>query len=172
MITISRDHITLLHKMGKKQSREKATKMLYIWDSPNVENNWIHLCNMWIFHCVTASVKYLMEQEKQECIPEEKEKQVNLTCWTALPWWCFLHAALLLAAPHRWQRRAPWVQRLSSVFRQVRNIFGDTTKGAESKNNSFQWRMSLSKFPYRDIIKYQMMLAASKRSSVNINHCF
>ena len=20
--------------------------MLYIWDSPNVENNWIHLCNM------------------------------------------------------------------------------------------------------------------------------
>ena len=30
--------------------------------------------------CVTASVKYLMEQEKQECIPEEKEKQVNLTC--------------------------------------------------------------------------------------------
>ena len=60
--------------------------------------------------CVSASVKYLMEQEKQECIPEEKEKQVNLTCWTALPWWCFLHAALLLAAPHRWQRRAPWVQ--------------------------------------------------------------
>ena len=162
MITISRDHITLLHKMGKNNQEKKLPRGFpECWEQLDTLVQHVH--------CVTASVKYLMEQEKQECIPEEKEKQVNLTCWTALPWWCFLHAALLLAAPHRWQRRAPWVQ--SSFFRQVRNIFGDTTKGTESKNNSFQWRMSLSKFPYHDIIKAQMMLAASKRSSVN-NHCF
>ena len=154
MITISRDHITLLHKMGKNNQEKKLPRGFpECWEQLDTLVQHVH--------CVTASVKYLMEQEKQECIPEEKEKQVNLTCWTALPWWCFSHVALLLAAPHRWQRRAPWVQsylnfldkyviflefRVQSYlhFRQVRNIFGDTTKGAESKNNSSQWRMPLS----------------------------
>ena len=165
MITISRDHhITLLHKMGKKQSREKATKGI-----PRMLRTIGYTCAT----CALCHSKCEISHgtRKARVYPRRKRKasQPHLLNRSSLV--MFLTCSLAPCSPSPVAASRTFSSELSSFFRQVRNIFGDTTKGTESKNNSFQWRMSLSKFPYHDIIKAQMMLAASKRSSVN-NHCF
>ena len=45
--------------------------MLYIWDSPNVENNWIHLCNMCI---VSQQVWNISWNKKSKSVSQKKKK--------------------------------------------------------------------------------------------------
>ena len=135
MITISRDHITLLHKMGKN-NQEKKLPRCYISGIPRMLRTIGFTCAT----CALCHSKCEITHGTRiaRVYPRRKRKasQPHLLNRSSLV--MFLTCSLAPCSPSPVAASRTFSSELSSFFRQVRNIFGDTTKGTESKNNSFQ----------------------------------